>query len=115
MIKKLSPKNDFVFQILFGTEENKDLLIALLNAILQLPQDKMLMAYSGLPVTRRFAEYISASTCGWICGTISEKLLSWPVITEALSRNRNMRHTHLLPKLTSIMIPASILYVTYQP
>ena len=42
MTKKLSPKNDFVFQKLFGTEENKDLLIALLNAILQLPPDKIL-------------------------------------------------------------------------
>lgn len=34
MAKTLSPKNDFVFQKLFGTEENKDLLIALLNAML---------------------------------------------------------------------------------
>ena len=42
MTKTLSPKNDFVFQKLFGTEENKDLLIALLNAILELPPDKML-------------------------------------------------------------------------
>ena len=38
----LSPKNDFVFQKLFGTEENKDLLIALLNAILGLPLEKRL-------------------------------------------------------------------------
>ena len=42
MTKKLSPKNDFVFQKLFGTEDNKDLLMALLNAILQLPPEKML-------------------------------------------------------------------------
>ena len=42
MAKTLSPSNDFVFQKLFGTEENKDLLIALLNAILQLPEDKRL-------------------------------------------------------------------------
>lgn len=42
MTKKLSPINDFVFQKMFGTPENKDLLIALLNAILQLPTGKLL-------------------------------------------------------------------------
>ncbi len=42
MNKRLSPKNDFVFQKIFGTEENKDLLLALLNAILHLPPAKIL-------------------------------------------------------------------------
>jgi len=42
MPKRLSPINDFVFQKIFGTVENKDLLIALLNAILQLPANKLI-------------------------------------------------------------------------
>lgn len=42
MPKRLSPINDFVFQKIFGTVENKDLLIALLNAILQLPPNKLI-------------------------------------------------------------------------
>jgi len=42
MVKILNPINDFVFQKMFGTAENKDLLIALLNAILGLPSDKLL-------------------------------------------------------------------------
>lgn len=42
MVKKLRPINDFIFQKLFGTEENKDLLIALLNAILRLTKNDML-------------------------------------------------------------------------
>jgi predicted transposase/invertase (TIGR01784 family) len=32
----LSPTNDFVFQYLFGSEENKDILISLISAILQI-------------------------------------------------------------------------------
>lgn len=42
MTKILSPLNDFVFQKMFGSLENKDLLIALLNAILQLPPNKLI-------------------------------------------------------------------------
>ena len=34
-MKRLKPLNDFIFKKLFGTEENKDLLIGLLNAILK--------------------------------------------------------------------------------
>ncbi len=37
----MSPKNDFVFKLLFGDEKNKDLLIELLNAILKMPHDKL--------------------------------------------------------------------------
>ena len=32
----MSPKNDFVFKLLFGDEKNKDLLIELLNSILMI-------------------------------------------------------------------------------
>lgn len=34
------PKTDFVFKKLFGTEDHKDLLIALLNALLGLTEDR---------------------------------------------------------------------------
>lgn len=37
----MSPKNDFVFKLLFGDEKNKDLLIELLNAILKIPHDEL--------------------------------------------------------------------------
>ena len=32
---RLDPKNDFIFQLLFGKQENKDILIDLLNAVLK--------------------------------------------------------------------------------
>lgn len=35
------PKNDYAFKKIFGTEANKDLLIALLNAIIYLPSDEI--------------------------------------------------------------------------
>lgn len=34
MVKILSPKNDVVFQKLFGTEQHKEILISFLNSIL---------------------------------------------------------------------------------
>ena len=37
----MSPKNDFVFKLLFGDEKNKDLLIELLNSILKMPHDEL--------------------------------------------------------------------------
>ncbi|WP_310939911.1 Rpn family recombination-promoting nuclease/putative transposase [Clostridium sp. SHJSY1] len=37
----MSPKNDFVFKLLFGDEKNKDLLIAFLNAILEKPNNEL--------------------------------------------------------------------------
>ncbi|CUU50347.1 Rpn family recombination-promoting nuclease/putative transposase [Clostridium beijerinckii] len=37
----MSPKNDFVFKLLFGNENNKDLLIELLNSILKMPHDEL--------------------------------------------------------------------------
>ncbi|MEX2460271.1 MAG: Rpn family recombination-promoting nuclease/putative transposase [Paenibacillaceae bacterium] len=36
MNKRNKPKNDLMFQLLFGSEENKDILISLLNAVLYL-------------------------------------------------------------------------------
>lgn len=39
---RLKPKNDFIFQRLFGETETKETLIALLNAILCLPSDRQL-------------------------------------------------------------------------
>jgi predicted transposase/invertase (TIGR01784 family) len=36
LIKRLKPKNDFIFQKLFGEEEAKESLISLLNAVLRL-------------------------------------------------------------------------------
>ncbi|HVI40528.1 MAG TPA: Rpn family recombination-promoting nuclease/putative transposase, partial [Anaerovoracaceae bacterium] len=35
----MSPKNDFAFKLIFGDEKNKDLLTALLSAILRLPKE----------------------------------------------------------------------------
>jgi len=37
----MSPKNDFVFKLLFDDENNKDLLIELLNSILKMPHDEL--------------------------------------------------------------------------
>ena len=35
----MSPKNDFVFKLIFGDEKNKDVLIAFLSAVLKLPKE----------------------------------------------------------------------------
>ena len=35
----MSPKNDFVFKMLFGDEKNKDILIAFLQAVLKINID----------------------------------------------------------------------------
>ena len=53
----MSPKVDFVFKLIFGDEKNKDLLIALLSAILRLPKED----FEGLEIInseriREFAE-----------------------------------------------------------
>ena len=38
LIKKyLNPQNDVAFERIFGTEKNKDILIAMLNAVLENP------------------------------------------------------------------------------
>lgn len=42
MTIRLNPKNDFIFQRIFGKEENKDILLSFLNAILKPPQEKRL-------------------------------------------------------------------------
>ena len=38
----MNPKSDFIFKRLFGEQETKESLIALLNAILKLPSDKQI-------------------------------------------------------------------------
>ena len=42
MKKRLKAKNDFIFQRIFGRQENKDILLSLLNAILNLKGDDRL-------------------------------------------------------------------------
>ena len=53
----MSPKIDFVFKLIFGDEKNKELLIALLSAILRVPKED----FEGLEIVnsellREFAE-----------------------------------------------------------
>ncbi len=38
----MSPKNDFVFKLIFGDEKNKDILTAFLSAALRLTQEEFL-------------------------------------------------------------------------
>jgi hypothetical protein len=38
----MSPKNDFVFKRIFGSEENQDILLNFLNAAMRLPEHKQL-------------------------------------------------------------------------
>jgi predicted transposase/invertase (TIGR01784 family) len=38
----IDPKNDFAFQYVFGRQENKDILISFLNAVLKMPPDEKL-------------------------------------------------------------------------
>ncbi|WP_077393811.1 Rpn family recombination-promoting nuclease/putative transposase [Clostridium saccharobutylicum] len=53
----MSPKNDFVFKLLFGDSKNKDLLIELLNAILKMPHDELEdIELSNTELLREFAE-----------------------------------------------------------
>ncbi|MCG8500264.1 MAG: Rpn family recombination-promoting nuclease/putative transposase [Firmicutes bacterium] len=42
MKKRLKAKNDFIFQRIFGRQENKDILLSLLNAILNFKDDNRL-------------------------------------------------------------------------
>ena len=39
----MSPKNDFVFKLLFGDEKNKDLLIEFLSVILKMTQMNLMI------------------------------------------------------------------------
>ncbi len=47
------PKTDFVFKRIFGTEEHKDLLIALLNALLELDEPHRIVDVTFLPPEQR--------------------------------------------------------------
>ena len=42
MTSRINPKNDFVFQRIFGREENKDILLSFLNAVLKTSWEKKL-------------------------------------------------------------------------
>jgi predicted transposase/invertase (TIGR01784 family) len=47
------PKTDFVFRKIFGSEEHKDLLIALLNDLLELPVSQQIATVALLPPEQR--------------------------------------------------------------
>jgi predicted transposase/invertase (TIGR01784 family) len=40
--ERLDPKVDVVFKQIFGTEQNKDILISFLNAVFALPEEKQI-------------------------------------------------------------------------
>ena len=53
----MSPKNDFVFKLIFGDEKNKDLLIDFLNSILKTPQSELAeIELINTELLREFAE-----------------------------------------------------------
>lgn len=53
----MSPKNDFAFKLLFGNEKHKELLIALLNAILEMSEDELVdIELINTELLREFAE-----------------------------------------------------------
>lgn len=51
-MKRLKVKNDFIFQRIFGQNENKEILISFLNAVLELEAEKMLSDIEILENTR---------------------------------------------------------------
>lgn len=51
-MNRLKVKNDFIFQRIFGQNENKEILISFLNAVLELDSDKMLNDIEILENTR---------------------------------------------------------------
>ena len=53
----MSPKNDFVFKLIFGDEKNKDVLIAFLSAVLRLPKDEFAnLEFLNTELLREFKE-----------------------------------------------------------
>ena len=53
----MSPKNDFVFKLIFGDEKNKDILIDFLNSILKTPQSELAeIELINTELLREFAE-----------------------------------------------------------
>ena len=53
----MSPKIDFVFKLIFGDEKHKDLLIALLSAILGVPKED----FDGLEIIN--SELLRSKNC----------------------------------------------------
>ena len=53
----MSPKNDFVFKLIFGDEKNKCVLIAFLSAVLRLPKEEFLeLEFMNTELLREFKE-----------------------------------------------------------
>lgn len=59
---RLKPKNDFIFQRLFGEVETKDTLISLLNAILRLPPQQQLADLTVIENKALIKEFIDDKT-----------------------------------------------------
>ena len=60
---RLDPKNDFIFQLLFGRQENKDILIDLLNAILKREGNDRITDIESVENKKLDAERIMDKTC----------------------------------------------------
>ena len=53
----MSPKNDFVFKLIFGDEKNKDVLIAFLSAVIRLHKEEFLeLEFMNTELLREFKE-----------------------------------------------------------
>ncbi|OOM06333.1 PD-(D/E)XK nuclease family transposase [Clostridium saccharobutylicum] len=83
----MSPKNDFVFKLLFGDEKNKDLLIELLNSILNTPHDELEdLELINTELLREFAEDRKG-----ILEEKNEKIRKAYNILEVISKDDNAR------------------------
>ena len=60
---RLDPKNDFVFQLLFGKQDNKDILIDLLNAVLKREGKDRITDIESVENKKLDAERIMDKTC----------------------------------------------------
>jgi predicted transposase/invertase (TIGR01784 family) len=60
---RLDPKNDFIFQLLFGKQDNKDILIDLLNAILNREGQDRITDIESVENKKLDAERIMDKTC----------------------------------------------------
>ena len=60
---RLDPKNDFIFQLLFGKQDNKDILIDLLNAVLKREGKDRITDIESVENKRLDAERIMDKTC----------------------------------------------------
>ena len=62
MLKRLKPINDFIFKKVFGEEESKDSLIAFLNAVLNLKDEKRLATIEIIENKELISELIENKT-----------------------------------------------------